>query len=194
MVTVVESAATDCPAAVVNAGQLIASVPAPGWPFARYTVPCTVVVLTACPLAIAPGAIASAHNTIPRPSLNHLSFMSFIPIASLFSLHFVNVTFAAPSCRNGPQRIGPPQPFNKPPIKFPIAIAAPGRSVPCRMGGTHAAGSSLRRLSLGLFFPRLPSCLLHLIPRRPCRQLLSQARPVLPIVVFVAILLLFLHQ
>ena len=103
MVTVVVSAATAWPAAVVNDGQLIASVPAPGCPFARYTVPCTVVVLTACAIAVAVSTIASEHTAILRTIRNRSSFMSFIPIASFFSLQFAN------SIRWGrPQRIGLP--------------------------------------------------------------------------------------
>jgi hypothetical protein len=104
MVTVVVSAATAWPAAVVNDGQLIDSVPAPGCPFARYTVPCTVVVLTACAIIVAASNIAAAHAAIGCPILfaffanrvgtndvicrtpNHPFFMNFIPIASFFSL------------------------------------------------------------------------------------------------------------
>jgi len=41
-------AVTAWPEAVVNAGQFTCSVPEPGDPFARYTVPCTVVVLIVC--------------------------------------------------------------------------------------------------------------------------------------------------
>ncbi len=103
------SAATAWPAAVVNDGQLIDNVPAPGCPFARYTVPCTVVVLTACAIIVAAASIIiTAHAAIGCPILfaffakkvgandvicltsNHPFFMSFIPIASFFSLQFAN--------------------------------------------------------------------------------------------------------
>jgi hypothetical protein len=56
------SAVTICPLAVVNDGQLTTSVPVPGWPFARYTVPSTVVVLNVCEWATLPKTIR--HNSI----------------------------------------------------------------------------------------------------------------------------------
>ena len=51
IVTFVRPAATAWLLAVVNAGQLNCSVPEPGNPLARYTVPCTVVVVNPCAVA-----------------------------------------------------------------------------------------------------------------------------------------------
>jgi hypothetical protein len=81
----------------VNDGQLIDNVPAPGCPFAKYTVPCTVVVLTACAIAVAASTVATAYIAIPRIIRNHSSFMRFIPIASLFSLHIAKFFSPGPT-------------------------------------------------------------------------------------------------
>jgi len=88
MLTVILSAVTNCPAAVVNEGQLTVRVPAPGLPFARYTVPCTVVVVNACARAIWAGtptrhtiATHSANRMAARPQLFSVSF---IEVSSFF--------------------------------------------------------------------------------------------------------------
>ena len=110
MATVILSAATACPAAVVNEGQLINSVPAPGCPFAKNTVPDTVVVLTVCAIAVAASVVASTHTVIPRAIRNHFSFMSSTPIAFFFSLQFAVTVIHRTLYRWGrPHQIGPTQ-------------------------------------------------------------------------------------
>jgi hypothetical protein len=59
------SAVINCPAAVVNDGQLTTNVPVAGLPFARYTVPWTVVVLTAAWAVLSQPMTATAINNNP---------------------------------------------------------------------------------------------------------------------------------
>jgi hypothetical protein len=73
------------PSAVVNDGQLITNVPEAGFPFARYTVPWIVVMLTV-PWAIVPQPIRTTSNNtlIHLPAHNHFRFVSFICVSSFF--------------------------------------------------------------------------------------------------------------
>ena len=75
-------AATAAPPGGLKAGQLICSVPEAGDPFARYTVPCTVVVDTDW----AQASQANARLTIPAkihlPPRNQVSRVSFMRVMS----------------------------------------------------------------------------------------------------------------
>jgi hypothetical protein len=63
---------------VVNAGQLSCNVPEPAVPFARYTVPCTVVVLIVCAAALQTNTTAATQRPIHLPALQRFVPLSFI--------------------------------------------------------------------------------------------------------------------
>ena len=83
--TLIEPAATARLFEVANAGQLNCSVPEPGVPFARYTVPCTVVVLIVCAAAFQTKTTAAKQIPIHLPALQRVVSVSFI-LVSLFFL------------------------------------------------------------------------------------------------------------
>jgi hypothetical protein len=69
---------------VENAGQLSCSVPEPGFPFAMYTVPCTVVVLIVCVAAFQTRTTAANQIPIHLPALHRVVFVSFIRVSLFF--------------------------------------------------------------------------------------------------------------
>src|SRR5580658_6145356 len=92
IVTVVRPAATSWLPAVVNAGQLSRTVPAPGDPLARYTVPWTVVVVTDCALA---GVVAPSSDSISH-------FAAVLMVVSFIRVSVENhLRKIAPALRDG---------------------------------------------------------------------------------------------
>src|ERR1700722_6600643 len=77
-------AATAWLAAVVNDGQLMCTEPAPGWPLARYTVPCTVVVVIPCAAASRPTATLSGPRTSHLAARSKALLVFLIGVPSFF--------------------------------------------------------------------------------------------------------------